>query len=161
MNVTGPHRWRVNIRWGNVLVPIRQQTISWTRADLYLRRHMVSLGQNDLLFQLFLTYIRRHLHSLSFFHVWDGVYCLNHPLWKTWNLLPCITKALNADRPEIRVSRTSNSNAIDPDVLEYLMTTSSNGNIFRVTGLLCGEFTGNHTKASGEELWCFLWSAPE
>ena len=29
------------------------------------------------------------------------------------------------------------------------MMTSSNGNIFRVTGPLCGEF------------WCFLWSAPE
>ena len=45
------------------------------------------------------------------------------------------------------------------------MVTSSNGNIFRVTGPLCGEFTGNrwipHTKASDAELWCFLWSAPE
>ena len=45
------------------------------------------------------------------------------------------------------------------------MITSSNGNIFRVTGLLCGEFTGHRwiprTKASDEELWCFLWSAPE
>ena len=39
--------------------------------------------------------------------------------------------------------------------------TSSNGNIFRVTGLLCGEFTGHRwiprTKASDAELWCFLW----
>ena len=44
------------------------------------------------------------------------------------------------------------------------MMTSSNGNFFRVTGRLCGEFTGNrwipHTKASGAELWCFLWTAP-
>ena len=43
------------------------------------------------------------------------------------------------------------------------MMTSSNGNIFRVTGPLCGEFTGNrwipHTKARDAELWCFLWSA--
>ena len=43
--------------------------------------------------------------------------------------------------------------------------TSSNGNIFRVTGHLCGEFTVNrwipHTKASDAELWCFLWSAPK
>ena len=43
--------------------------------------------------------------------------------------------------------------------------TSSNGNIFRVTGHLCGEFTGPrwipHTKASDAELWCFLWSASE
>ena len=45
------------------------------------------------------------------------------------------------------------------------MMTASNGNIFRVTGHLCGEFTGPrwipHTKASDAELWCFLWSAPE
>ena len=45
------------------------------------------------------------------------------------------------------------------------MMTSSNGNIFRVTGHLCGEFTGPrwipHTKASDAELWCFLWSAPQ
>ena len=40
------------------------------------------------------------------------------------------------------------------------MTTSSNGNIFRVTGLLCGEFIGDrwipHTNASDAELWYFL-----
>ena len=43
--------------------------------------------------------------------------------------------------------------------------TSSNGNIFRVTGHLCGEFTGPRwiprTKASDAELWCLLWCAPE
>ena len=43
------------------------------------------------------------------------------------------------------------------------MMTSSNGNIFRVTGPLCREFTGHRwiplTKASDAELWCFLWSA--
>ena len=45
------------------------------------------------------------------------------------------------------------------------MLTSSNGKVFRVTGLLCGEFTGHRwisrTKTSNAELWCFLWSAPE
>ena len=44
------------------------------------------------------------------------------------------------------------------------MILSSNGNIFRVTGPLCGEFTGHRwiplTKASDAELWC-IWSAPE
>ena len=47
----------------------------------------------------------------------------------------------------------------------YPMMTSSNGNIFRVTGHLCGKFTGprwiSHTKASDAELWCFLWFTPE
>ena len=41
------------------------------------------------------------------------------------------------------------------------MMTSSNGNIFRVTGPLCGEFTGHWwislTKASDVELWCFFF----
>ena len=40
-----------------------------------------------------------------------------------------------------------------------IMTTSSYGNIFRVTGPWCGEFAGHrwipHTKASDPELWCF------
>ena len=45
------------------------------------------------------------------------------------------------------------------------MMTSSNGNIFCVTGHLCGEFTGPlwipRTKACDTELWCFIWSASE
>ena len=45
------------------------------------------------------------------------------------------------------------------------MVTSSNGNIFHVTGPLWGESIGQRwiplTKASDAELWCFLWSAPE
>ena len=40
------------------------------------------------------------------------------------------------------------------------MMTSSNGDIFRVTDPLCGEFTGHRwihpTKASDAELWCFF-----
>ena len=46
-----------------------------------------------------------------------------------------------------------------------IMMTSSNRNIFRITGPLCGEFTGHRwisdTKVNDAELWCFLWSAPE
>ena len=40
------------------------------------------------------------------------------------------------------------------------MMTSSNGNVFRVTGPLCGKFTGHRwiplTVASDSELWCFF-----
>ena len=43
----------------------------------------------------------------------------------------------------------------------FIMMTSSNGNIFRVTGLLWGEFTGHHLiplkKASDAELWCLFY----
>ena len=53
----------------------------------------------------------------------------------------------------------------DGDPGESNMMTSSNGNLFRVTGPLWGEFTGHRwiplTKASDAELGCFLWSAPE
>ena len=45
------------------------------------------------------------------------------------------------------------------------MITSSYGSIFRVTGLLCVEFTGHQwipcTKDSGTELWYFLLTSPE
>ena len=49
----------------------------------------------------------------------------------------------------------------------FNMMTSSNANIFRVIGHLCGEFTGRghrwipRTTANDVGLWCFLWSAPE
>ena len=39
------------------------------------------------------------------------------------------------------------------------MMTSSNGNIFRVTGHLCGEFTGHPVNSphNDAELWCFFY----
>ena len=40
--------------------------------------------------------------------------------------------------------------------VDFTMMTSSNGNIFRVTGHQWIPLT----KASDTELWCFLWSAP-
>ena len=46
--------------------------------------------------------------------------------------------------------------------LHCVMMRSLNGNIFRVTGHLRGEFPGlrwiPRTKASDAQLWCFLWS---
>ena len=47
---------------------------------------------------------------------------------------------------------------------QMAMMTSSNGNIFRVTGPLRGESTDHRwvlTQPSDAELWCFLWSASE
>ena len=45
------------------------------------------------------------------------------------------------------------------------MMTSFNGNIFRVTGTLCGEFTGHRwipfAKAGDAEIRCFVWPASE
>ena len=56
---------------------------------------------------------------------------------------------------------TKYDNSINPAI----MMTSSNGNIFRVTGPLWRETTGDRwipfTKASDAELWCFLLSTLE
>ena len=50
-------------------------------------------------------------------------------------------------------------------IIHQIMMMSSNGNIFHVTGSLCGELTGHRwiplTKASDMEFWYFLWSVPE
>ena len=58
-------------------------------------------------------------------------------------------------------------NEIKRSLLRLISQTtisSSNGNIFRVTGLFCGAFTGHRwiprTKVSDAELWRFLWSDP-
>ena len=51
------------------------------------------------------------------------------------------------------------------DLWSLIIKKSSNGNIFRVTGPLWGESTGDRwvplTKASNAELWCFISSLPE
>ena len=48
---------------------------------------------------------------------------------------------------------------------QIIPMTSSNGNICRITGYLCGVFTSDRwiprTEASDAELWCFLRSVPE
>ena len=49
----------------------------------------------------------------------------------------------------------------NPGNYQHITKMSSNGNIFRVTGHLCGHRWITRTKASDAELWCFLWSAPE
>ena len=64
----------------------------------------------------------------------------------------------------LQIARERQINNVSKILYKYMMT-SSNGNIFRVTGHLCGEFTGPRwippTKASDAELWCLLWSAPK
>ena len=65
----------------------------------------------------------------------------------------------------INASEIASISTVWPTACSVYMMTSSNVNIFRVTGHLCGEFTGPrwipYTKASDAELWCLLWSAPE
>ena len=65
----------------------------------------------------------------------------------------------------VRCSGIDDIHVISLLTLGWTMMTSSNGSIFRVTGQLCGEFTGQRwiprTKTSDAEIWCFLWSTSE
>ena len=45
MNATKPYWWQVNIDSDAV----RQQAITWSNVDPVLRRHMASLGHNELI----------------------------------------------------------------------------------------------------------------
>ena len=82
------------------------------------------------------------LHAVFY---WNGT--------RSWN--PCLLEAKDLHIAQI--------NAMTAD--ELYKKKSSNGNIFHVTGHLCGEFTGPRwipsTKASDAEFWCFRWSASE
>ena len=70
---------------------------------------------------------------------------------------------LNIDAMIIGVTRERQQlqRLIQTKLWYWLNMMSWNGNIFRVTGPLCWEFTGHRwihiTKASGAELSCFLW----
>ena len=68
-------------------------------------------------------------------------------------------------RADAREEDPSKSRHIVATSYNVQMMAPFNGNIIRVTGPLCGEFTGHRwiplTKASDTELLCFLWSAPE
>ena len=71
--------------------------------------------------------------------------------WFCWFLLYC--------------GRIINSKWIPRIHLPILMMMSSNGNLFRVTGPLCGEFTGHRwiplMKGQWRGLWCFFDVGPQ
>ena len=83
---------------------------------------------------------------------WGLASIVSYFSWPMWCLYDRIVRPIIMKSSELTISSP-------------LMMMSSNGNIFRVTGHFCGEFTGPrwipHTKASDAELWCLLWSAPE
>ena len=88
----------------------------------------------------------------------------SHPLWRHCDVqtsmwLVCACRLLHSLKWKYLLKENT---LVCRRPLFQVMMTSSNGNIFRVTGLLCGEFTCHRwiprTKASDAELWCFLWS---
>ena len=115
---------------------------------------------------------RKHQSSASLafvqgIHRWPANSAHKGPV--TRKLLPfddvIMSKVTLKDVDEIdQYQATTEHNKGKTVAIRLGMMTSSNGNFFRVTGHLCGEFTGHRwiprTKASDAELWCFLWSTP-
>ena len=127
------------------------------------------------------------LQVLSLNALWTScvdkcVKCWPYNILKTWKVLikapsfgmeECFRTCKHTQVCQIQIQFYNTYGLIHPESLIcssrririfgnlILMMTSSNGNIFRVTGPLCGEFTGHRwiprTKASDAELW---W-APE
>ena len=91
-------------------------------------------------------------HQLSYIRLW---------LMNWWNLLWwTIDIGIVSNKIKLRLNRWNSGR-----ILVTHTMTSSNGNTFRVTGHLRGEFTDlrwiPRTKASDAELWCFFLSVPE
>ena len=110
------------------------------KSEVWTIAHCLGLGHESVVcavcLSLFLCYIP----------------CTHTCVYVIWNIKE--TNFIHMDSTGFEPMHLRNS---------FSMMTSSNGNIYRVTGHLCGEFTGHRwiprTKASDAELWYFLWSA--
>ena len=84
---------------------------------------------------------------------------------KTWSVMKSIVNKNKSNQYQSKFKLNDGSVTTNKLETSIHMMTSSNGNIFRVTGHLCGKFTGprwiSRTKASDAGLWCFLWFTPE
>ena len=141
----------------NGLSPGRRQAIIWTSAGILL---IGSLGTNfsEILIGIQIFSFKKMKLKMS--SAKCRPFCLG-------------LNVLRDGESKVTISYESDfhsyiylfTTGLDRFVAPRLMMTSSNGNSFRVTGHLCGEFTRHRriprTKASDAELWCFLWSAPE
>ena len=140
----------------NGLSPGRRQTIIWINAGILL---IGSLGTNfsEILMEIY-KFLFKKMHLKMSSGKWR-LSCLGLNV-----LIPGMVVLLNSRR---------HSGAVDHQLIRrqwtrarrHIMMTSTNGNIFRFTGYLCGAFTGHRwiprTKSNDTELWCFLSSVPE
>ena len=124
----------------------------------------ISWRRNEALFaiNIYCMHISHVYVITSLCIVWIGDILTCYRYLPTWNLqVLTFVKTTKEIGIELQNSLTINTFVN----VSIFMMTSSNGNIFRITGHLCGEFTGHrwilHTKASDTELWSFLWSASE
>ena len=135
----------------NGMSPIRHQAIIWTNTGLLA---IGPLGTNfsEILIKIQnFSFTKMHLKISS--AKWRP-FCPGRDEWRVnWKSLLCVQLCYIQSANFMCYGRGC------------FMMTSSNGNTFRVTGHLCGEFTGQRwiprTMASDAELWCFLWSTPQ
>ena len=122
-----------------IYIYIRVCVCIYTCVCVYLPEVGIGITICRLLYTILVSFTKWfRLYSSGFFMIYIYMYIYISELCDVWHWRRCIG---------------------------HRMMTSSYGNIFCVTGPLCGEFAGYrwipHTKASGAELWCFPWSAPE
>ena len=150
-------------RWW--LGAVRQQANTWANIDPDLCRHMASLGLNELasVSSNMARNSRTSNHIITKRHeaVCNGMkgvavhcdLCDDHDDVIKWKHFPRYwTFARRIHRSPLNSPHKGQWRG----ALMFSMKTSSNGNIFRVTGPLCGEPTGRRwiprTKASDAEL---------
>ena len=77
-----------------------------------------------------------------------------------WTIL---FKGARVERCLVTIGQICRGSEAKVNRYQVVMMTSSNGDIFRVTGPMCGELAAHRwiplTKAGDSELWCFLWHA--
>ena len=165
--------WPSRTKFSEILIGI--QTFSFKKMHLKMSSAKWRLGLNVLinahgLVMLFVHYPEIHVIYLPI----SVIFLTRHQaiIWTSAGILLIWPPGTNFSEILIRIQTFSFKKmhlkwrpiCLGLDVSKYGrgMMTSSNGNIFRVTGLLCEEFPGHrwipHTKASDAELWCFLWS---
>ena len=162
-NTSAAFKWKLRAHWLNP--GDRDIQFEWERLQFCASKHPLKSKQNDLVDSILsITYP----YILAVFWVYKLRCNISTAeaalgLWDVLVRLPVPLRWVSVGSRWRGMGDTGGGH--NAGWFTWNMMTSSNGNIFRVTGPLCGEFTGHrwipHTKASDEELWCFLWSAPE
>ena len=158
----------VVIHWLFFFISIRLISLALRQSNDCPSASKATLMNMDKYF-MWIHYERLHNHNKTKHNktvcIFLGIYCTYQLHWRS--ALPGIeqsTLVIHLFRTIIIIIMTDGHLRAVKWFRQHMMT-SSNGNIFRVTCPLCGEFTGHrwipHTKASGAELWCFRWSTPE
>ena len=180
VSVNSPHKgqWRGALMFSLICSWIHDWVNNRETGDL--RRHRAHYDVIVMILRLMYNVSNEtHMLLLSLFFLRLHACMIDLPCDLRWQILSGLLHWRQGNRMVVS-SRTSRNKAVSvmaqqnawtswrlksPTNVCLLMMTSSNGNIFRFTGPLCGEFTGHpwipRTKASDSELWWFLWSTPE